>query len=174
VGSTNRLADKDIIRMLKRALLPKSYDEETYYELNSEAIDLGVASELFKPYRTLTEKDHYTMGILVKEHDITYPSIGGVLLFGKYRLKFSPDAWMQVGSFQGEDKTFILDSQDIKGSLPTVAEDAMKFVQKHLLSSISIKGIANEEIWSIPKIAIREAVINAIVHADYSLSGAPL
>ncbi len=174
VGSTNRLADREIISMLKRTLSSRSYDEEVYYELNSEAIDFRLASEFFKPYRALTEKDYYSLGILVKEHSTTYPSIGGLLLFGKNKLKLFPDAWMQVGCFLGEDKSSILDSQEIKDSLPAIVETSMKFVQKHLLSSIRINGTTNEEVWSIPKIAIREAVINAIVHADYSLSGAPL
>jgi predicted HTH transcriptional regulator len=174
VGSTNRLASTEIINTLKRTLLSQTFDEEVMYEINSEALDFRVASELFKPYKSLSERDYLSLRMLIKERSNVYPSVGGILLFGKERLKYFPDAWIQAGCFQGEDKSYILDNQNIRTHLPIAVEESIKFIQKHLLTGISIKGVKNQEIWSIPKVAIREAIINAIVHNDYSLSGAPI
>src|SRR5256885_3973776 len=34
--------------------------------------------------------------------------------------------------------------------------------------------VRREEHWSVPPVAVREAIINAVVHADYSQRGAPI
>ncbi|WP_053332696.1 AlbA family DNA-binding domain-containing protein [Candidatus Jidaibacter acanthamoebae] len=162
VGSTNRLASQEIINVLKRSLSAKTFDEEIMYELNSEVINFRVASELFKPYRTLSEKDYYNLGIIAREQDKIYPSIGGILLFGEDRLKYFPDAWIQAGCFYGEDKSHIVDSQEIKDHLPIAVEQIITFIQKHLLTSITIEDIRNKEVWSIPKVAIREGIITQL------------
>lgn len=39
---------------------------------------------------------------------------------------------------------------------------------------MQIKDVQHEEVWEIPKVALREAIINAIIHTDYSLRGAPI
>jgi ATP-dependent DNA helicase RecG len=174
VGSTNRLADQEIINVLKRSNNIKSFDEEICYEINSEDVYFRVASELFAPYRSLLTCDLFTLGILIKEGGKIYPSKGGVLLLSNERYKYFPDSWLQVGYFKGQNKVYILDHQEIRNSLPVSVVEAMNFVKKHLLAGISITKIAHEEVWSIPKIAIREAIINAIVHADYSITGAPI
>ena len=174
VGSTNRVADQEMLSVLARSGKVKTFDEDVIYEEESEAIDFRVASELFKPHRDLTDKDLYSLGILVKEGSKSCISKGGMILFGKKRYKYFPDSWIQVGRFQGLNKAYILDSQEIKELLPIAIDEVFNFLRKHLLTQVSIEYIKNEEIWSVPKVAIREAVINAIVHADYSITGGPI
>jgi len=47
-------------------------------------------------------------------------------------------------------------------------------VRKHALRSFRIEGVRRDEQWSIPLPAVREAVINAVTHSDYSQIGAPI
>lgn len=47
-------------------------------------------------------------------------------------------------------------------------------MRKHALRSFRIEGVRREEHWSIPLPAVREAIINAVTHADYSQIGAPI
>jgi predicted HTH transcriptional regulator len=58
--------------------------------------------------------------------------------------------------------------------LPRAPEEAIGFVHKHLLRESVIGSVRRKERWSIPPVAIREAVINAIVHADYAQHGSPI
>ncbi len=143
------------------------------HEADSEDIDFEALSECFKP-RLIKKTDLYSLGLLVKEQNKTFPTVGGILLFGKNKQRCFPDAWIQIGRFSGKDKSNILDQYNIKNHLPCSIDESINFVQKHLFASIVINDTKNQEVWSIPKIALRETIINAVVHADYSLTGAPI
>lgn len=174
VGSSNRVADATMIAELQRAVRSEAYDEQSFPELNSEAIDFRVASELFSEYRKLKRSDLETLKLITKHQARLVPTVGGMLLFGKNREKYFPDAWIQAGRFKGLDKSNILDSQEIR-SYPVIAvNDAIGFIQKHLTHAFEVKGIKRGERWSIPLVAIREAIINAVAHADYAQRGAPI
>ena len=101
------------------------------------------------------------------------PTIGGLLLFGKDRFARFPDAWIQAGRFAGTNRTRLLDSAEIRSFLPRAAEEAIAFSHKHLTRESIIEG-RREDRWSVPLVAIREAIMNAIVHADYAQQGAPI
>lgn len=176
VGSTNRIAERFMIESLRRTCFLKTYDEECMYEVNSEAIDFRLASELFLHKGGLSKKHMLTLGILTEAEDKIHPTIGGILLFTPDKERYFPDAWIQAGSFRGIDKTHILDSQDIHLPFIQVVDACMEFIRKHLNVSIVVSpgDVRHREVWSIPHTAIREAVINAIVHADYSLAGSPI
>ncbi len=174
VGSTNRLADKIMLTELQRLKIADSFDRQSIPELSSEAIDFRVASELFAPIRTLTKADLESMDFVTVYQQKTVPTVGGMILFGKDRLKYFPDAWIQVGRFAGTSKNTISDTREIT-SYPILAiDEVMEFVKKHAMHGIEIKGTRNTETWNLPLTAIREAIINAVVHADYAQQGAPI
>lgn len=174
VGSTNRRADAELVSELQRASLGKAFDEQPMPELNSEAVDFRVASECFSAVRKLRPADMETLRLLVPHQGRKVPSVGGMLLFGRDREAHFPDAWVQAGRFAGTDKARIVDSAALRGPLPTVAHEAVGFVQKHGLHGYEIGEMRRLERWSLPPVALREAVINALVHADYAQHGAPI
>ncbi len=174
IGSTNRLADSVMIGELQRITRSESYDEQPMTELSSEEIDFKVASELFSEYRELKKSDLETLKLITKYQARNVPTVGGLILFGKNRGKYFPDAWIQAGRFKGSDKQEIMDSQEFH-SYPVIAvSEAISFIQKHLMQAVEIKGVRRSEKWSVPIIAIREAVINAVAHADYAQRGSPI
>lgn len=174
VGSTNRKADKASIAELERITLNQSFDEQPLPEQSSEEIDFRAASELFSPICKLKPQDLETLGLITRYHAQRVPTIAGVILFGKEREKTFPDAWIQCGRFRGIDKTNIVDSFAIHKYPVLAVEEALIFIEKHAMRSIEIKHIKHQVRWSVPLIAIREALINAVVHADYSQQGAPI
>lgn len=174
VGSTNRRADAAQIQEMHRFADLGSFDEQPIPELNSEALDFRVASELFAPIRKLTPSAYRTLRLTTLFQDRAVPTVGGYLLFGKDRFDRFPDSWIQAGRFAGRNRSKILDSVEIRSHLPRAAEDAVEFVQKHMSREAVIGPVRRVERWTIPAAALREAVINAIVHADYSERGAPI
>jgi len=174
VGSTNRRADSILIKELQRITRSEAYDEEVMPGLNSEAIDIRAASELFSEYRKLKPSDLETLKLVAKYQGKIVPTVGGMILFGKEREHYFPDAWIQAGRFQGVHKKDILDSQEIH-SYPVIAvDDAVGFIKKHFMQSVQISELRRKEEWTIPLVSIREAIINAIVHADYAQRGSPI
>lgn len=174
VGSTNRRADRQLIEELRRFARGQAYDEEPMLDLDPEAIDFRAASESFAHVRRLRRTDLQTLRLVTSHQGRRVPTIGGVLLFGKPREEHFPDAWMQAGRFQGADRSRILDSVEIRTYLPSAIEEAVAFVEKHALRGADIGRVRREERWNVPPVAIREAIVNALVHADYAQRGAPI
>ena len=85
-----------------------------------------------------------------------------------------PDAWIQCGRFIGTDKSYIFDHTEIYDHLPIAVERAMDFLKKHAMRGADLSEIRRKDVWSIPLTILREALINAVVHADYSQKGAPI
>ena len=174
VGSTNRRADAQLIAEMQRFARGESFDERPMPALDSEALDFRVASELFSPVRKLTRTNIATLRLLTTHQGRSVPTVGGLLLFGQDRLDHFPDAWIQAGRFAGTDKAVIIDQAEFKMSLIQAIEEAIAFVEKHSLHGAVIGRLRRRERWSLPPAAVREAIVNAVAHADYSQQGAPI
>jgi len=72
------------------------------------------------------------------------------------------------------EKTDIFDHIDIDTSLPQAVGDVMLFLKKHAFRGADLSEVRRKDVWSIPLGILREAVINALVHSDYSQRGAPI
>ncbi len=174
VGSTNRRADQELIEELRRFSRGESFDEQAMPDLDSEALDFRVASESFAPFRKLRRKDFATLRLMTTHQGRQVPTIGGVILFGRHRERHFPDAWIQAGRFQGTDKARIGDHVEIRSYPARAVEEAIAFVQKHALHGVEIGAVRRKDRWNLPPAAVREAIINAVTHADYAQRGAAI
>ncbi len=174
VGSTNRRADRDLVEELRRFARGEAFDEQPMPDLDSEALDFRAASESFAFVRKLGRSDLETLRLVTRHQGRKVPTVGGVLLFGRERERHFPDAWIQAGRFRGTDRSRILDRAEIRSHPVRAIEEAIAFVQKHGLHGAEIGAVRRRERWSLPPVAVREAVINAVAHADYAQRGAPL
>jgi ATP-dependent DNA helicase RecG len=174
LGSTNRRADAAQIQEMRRYADVDSFDEQPIPELNSEALDFRVASELFAPVRQLNSSSFRALRVTAKYHNRDVPTVGGYLLFGKDRFDRFPDSWIQAGRFAGKDRAKLVDRAEIRSHLPSAAGEAIAFVQKHMAREAVIGPVRRIERWTVPPAALREAAINAVVHANYSERGAPI
>ena len=174
IGSTNRKADECVIRSLSRHALSRSFDEEAVVECNSEAIDFLAASELFSGIRPLKREDLSTLRLVTGIAGKSVPTVAGILLFGKVRDDVFPDAWLQCGRFRGKTREVIFDTVEYRDHLPMLPYHAMEFLKKHMHTSIVMGEVRNARRTGFPLAALREAIVNAVVHADYSFRGSPL
>lgn len=174
IGSTNRRADASMIAELRRSARMESFDEQPLPEFNSEALDFRVASELFSDIRKLARSDLKTLRLVTGHQGRQVTTVGGMILFGSERLRTFPDAWIQAGRFDGTDRSRITDHADFEDYPVRAIEQALSFVQRHISRSAEIGPVRREDRWQYPLPALREAVINAVVHADYAQGGAPI
>lgn len=112
-----------------------------------------------KSLEQLLEKLHLT-----KNGKLTRATI---LLFGKDPQRFYMDAYIKIGRFK--DEGTLLGMDEIRGNLLEQVENAMDVLKKkYLHSDVKFTGLLRSEHLEYPEAALREALVNAIVHRDYS------
>jgi ATP-dependent DNA helicase RecG len=122
-----------------------------FIELANQYKDIKITDD---PIRVLNKFE------LIRENKITY---GGFLLFMQDNSALTT---IELGRFQ--TSTIIKDSMTLKSDLLSEVEAVMDFIKKHINKSYIITGnVQREEKWDYPLDAIREIVVNAIVHRDY-------
>ncbi|MBP1908607.1 AlbA family DNA-binding domain-containing protein [Methanolobus bombayensis] len=174
LGSTNRKADRELIAELKRTTAGISFDEQPLPDRTDDDLDFEAASACFERHRKRVKKDLESLRLVVLHQGHLVPTVGGMLLFGKDRETIFPDSWIQCGRFIGKDKADIFDHIDIHEHLPVAVEKVMEFLKKHAMRGADFSELRRKDVWSIPLTILREAVINAVVHGDYSQRGAPV
>ena len=95
----------------------------------------------------------------------------GALMFAPKVGKFIPHAESICASFKGTDRTNIYDRNDVKDDLLIQFNEAIAFLKKHLNIRSEIRELNRFDIYEIPLDALREAVVNALVHRNYAVKG---
>lgn len=98
-------------------------------------------------------------------------SNAGALMFASNVGYCVPHAETIMVAFKGTDRVHIYDRKDVRDDLLMQFNEAVAFLQKHLNIRSEIRGVNRHDIYEIPLDALREAVVNAIVHRDYSFRG---
>ncbi len=101
-----------------------------------------------------------------------YLKRAAILLFHANPDKFVTGAYIKIGYFETDDDLKFQD--EVHGNLFEQVEKTMDLLfTKYIKSSISYEGINRVEKYEYPKDAIREALLNAVSHKDYS-GGVPI
>lgn len=172
VGSTNRQADSMLASELARSARGESYDEQPVPDAGG--LDLGAVRETFRGVRAIRSRDLRTLRLTTDTHGVESPTVGGLLLFGHDRLEHFPDAWIQAGRFKGTNKHTIIDSADIRSYLIDGVDHALAFIARNTALAYEFSGARRVDVPEYPPAAVREALVNAVAHADYSQQGAPI
>lgn len=95
-----------------------------------------------------------------------------ILLFHPKPEKYVTGAYIKIGFFENEADLMYQD--EAHGNLFEQIEKTMDLLfSKYIKALISYEGISRVETYEYPKEAIREALLNAVAHKDYS-GGAPI
>jgi ATP-dependent DNA helicase RecG len=110
------------------------------------------------------------LGLLYEENQQIWPNVAGVLLFSQYPQHYKSEAMVICTRFKGISGREILASQDCEGSLFEQIELAFHFVSTQLNISSSIRGLKRDDVMEMPMIALREGIVNAVVHRHYGIA----
>ena len=99
-------------------------------------------------------------------------TLAGVLLCTSNPQRWLPHAYIQAVSYAGErtDTDYQTDARDIGGPLDQQVADAIHFVQRNMFVRAT-KRVARSERPQFSERAAFEAIVNAVAHRDYSISG---
>lgn len=95
----------------------------------------------------------------------------GILFFAKDLYEYLHQAQMTLLAFKGTSRLHIYDRRDVRDDLLTQFNEAVAFLKKHLNVRSEILGVNRKDIYEIPLEALREALVNALMHRDYSITG---
>lgn len=114
--------------------------------------------------------EHLIENLQLKEGE--YLKRAAILLFHSNPEKFVTGAYIKIGYFETDDDLKFQD--EIHGNLFEQIEKTMDLLfTKYIKAAISYEGINRVETYEYPKDAVREALLNAIAHKDYS-GGVPI
>lgn len=105
------------------------------------------------------------------------PTVSAEMLFGLYPQAFFPQLGIIATAVQGteigdiaDDGSRFTDNKRIEGTIPEMLEGAMSFVRANTrVRTLIGKDGRRSDIPDYPMSAVREAVLNALVHRDYSI-----
>ena len=125
--------------------------------------------------------------ILSDEGGATTPTVAGLLLFGKNPNRFLPQAGIDAVAYPGREKDYTAKERlTIRGAMVPLAgsqglmenglvEQAVEFIKRNTgVKTQLIDGVRRENRWDYPEEALRETIVNALVHRDYLLSGSDI
>ncbi len=168
-----RQASREELLRLFQATESLYYDETTLPRLSLSDLDIG-AFENF-----LEETGQTDLGVdqkrLLKNWRLmsgNHPTIAGIILFGRKPQQHLPYVQVNAARIPGVDVSMEpSDMKDITGRLLDVIDQVQRFLKLHLPIPHEIKGFSPEAKPELPEEALREAVVNAVAHRDYTIMG---
>lgn len=166
-GNSTPATPEDIISLSKRKYGVDNETSEISYEENSWKEYLDLCKEYREDSSMPTIKDLQNEEIISKDG---YAKSGFIMFRDNYE---GDDSLICCRLWKGKDKTgTVLDSGRYKGSLAKVFQNALSFIERNTKTGWrKTESGGREEVRAYPKEAIREALVNAIAHRDYSIAG---
>lgn len=172
LGSSTRQADPALVAELERNARGVAFEDLPEPRATLEDLDLEGLSEL-RGRRTGVD-DLLALGLAVKHGGEIVPTNAGILAACDDPTRFLPSAWVQCGRLRGPSGTDIFDQTEVHGPMPRAVDKVMEFLLKHAYKTAVFGEVKRRDVYSIPVEAIREVVVNALVHANYAERGTPI
>lgn len=157
--STVQASEAHIRNMIKLT------DKESFIELRSieQLLTFNVAENVFKDAGiAFGEAQKVTLGLI--DTDGQYTNLGLLL-------SDQCEHTIKLAVFEGTTKAVFRDRKEFSGSLFKQLADITEYINLINKVHATFKGLQRIDSYDYPPVAIREALLNAIVHRDYSLSG---
>ncbi len=171
IGRTNKLADAELIRSLERKGQHIRFDQELYKETNVQTIEQLtriLTKELNQDIGFLELK---TLGLVKQVGSVDYLTNAGAIILGDM-----DHGIIRCARFVGDSSITFLDKKEYAGSLFDQIEGATHFIISHLnVSGVFEEGnLRRKDELELPINIAREAIVTAVLHRDYSMSGSDI
>ena len=181
-GTENKPLSGDAIRQLAATKSSGDFEAETVPGATLSDLDPDIIAAYRehweeKQRRTWLGSEEDLLraaGALTEDNEVT---VAGLLLFGKDPQFFLPQAELDFVRFQGTDPRGPEGlpgygrREKVRGPLPRLLERAWEVVQQEMRVEAVVRGLRREERLEYPPFAVREALVNAVAHRDYRLTG---
>lgn len=194
VGSTSREATREEEGRLYQSSRLVRYDIKPVPEMGIESLDLNRVENYFRDILKRKTPDRADVegwrrlllntDLLAESGGATFATVASLLLFGENPNRRLPQAGVTATAFPRTEKDYdTTDEELIRGPLvfllsrrgrPTekgVIDRTVDFVAKNMGTTAWLEGGRRHRKKALPLDAVRESVVNAAAHRDYSIVG---
>ncbi len=169
-GSSTRHASQEYIEELMRENKRVNFDEEMIQE-ESNILSAELIKTIFGsigPERLVSEKVLVPSLVRFKQYG---PTVAGVLIFCENPHRYVPEALVQCSRFRGVEGRDIMQSEEIVGNLEKQLENSYQLIKSWIMRDYRLIGTKLKGSTLIPEVALREAIVNALLHRKYWIPG---
>lgn len=183
-NSTQRMSPYQIFGYLSARSQP-TFDEEpvaaaSLADLDAERVEAFIQQlrhqrPRARVLRPSLEETLAALGIVREVDGVERPTLGGLLAFGNYPQQFEPQLVITFMQYAGSDEQEkgprgerFLDNQKFDGPIIEMVDEAETHIMSRIATAARIDGLLRTDIPEYPRAAIREALLNAVAHRDYS------
>ena len=185
VGNTNRqMTDYEVFGYVSARAQPM-FDEEPVQGATLDDLDKTKLDDYLAQLRQARRQAPYLrqpldqvlsqLRIVQIADGVPRPTLAGLLMFGKHPQVFEPQLVITFLQYHGTSETErgprgerFLDNCKFEGTIPEMVEATVSRVMASIRKSSLIDGLWRRDIPEYPEEVVREAVVNAVAHRDYS------
>lgn len=172
LGASTHRAPPELIEDMRWQSRGRSWDTIPFFQASSHELSAQLLAQFGRSKSIAGEVDetlleHYQ--IVTREQNHICPSTGGLLLFAEQPQRYFADAFIICTHYKECQERSVLAAADCTGPLMQQLDLALEFVQSRLYHQWHVSGKMRQERLEIPEVAIREAIINALMHRHYGL-----
>lgn len=180
-GANNRPLSGQEVHQLASTKDANDYETQPVPGATQQDFDRGIVDEYVSkreqrgtPRPTTPQNMLFEIGAVDQYGD---PTVTGILLFGKRPQTFLPQSGLVFVKFpgtepRGEDGGVGYGRRDeLSGPLARIIERAWAITWEEMRVGATVNGLEREELPEYPPFAVREALVNAVCHRDYSIKG---
>ncbi|NTU80871.1 MAG: transcriptional regulator [Chloroflexales bacterium] len=113
----------------------------------------------------------YRRGCVVRQGADMAPTNGGLLLFARRVEVRFPQAEITLVRYKGRDMADAFEREDVRDTLVEAVRRAERWLAEHMRKGSRMVGLERQDWAQFPLGAVREALVNAVAHRDYSVRG---
>ena len=184
VGTTKRIASREELLRLFEANGALHFDISPVEYTSIKDLSIDVirnyfikynAFDLYEENKETTERILINADIMKEVNGKALCTVGGLLIFGREPETRLPQNGISFAHFNGIEITNeLIDKKVLVGRIQDIAEQTMVVLKNNMKSPSVINGIKREEQEEYPILVLREAIVNTLVHRNYSISGSKI
>ncbi|MGI8420554.1 MAG: ATP-binding protein [Candidatus Levyibacteriota bacterium] len=183
-GNANRQITEEELRAFLRYTPAYNYDKRALEQplsiLSEDKIQTyldksAVRTKRIFPAGTNDLTVQKNLGIIAEYDGTRYPTLAGTMIFSSeppQQIDELSRYIIRCVRYAGSTtSSSIIDKADIYGTLDFQVDEVLKFILRNIRTEAKIVGSKRVETPEYPELALREVIVNAVVHRDYSNKG---
>ncbi|NOX62393.1 MAG: transcriptional regulator [Chloroflexi bacterium] len=174
-GKSNRPLRPHELRQLLLERSDSGFESQTPKAATLDDLDMERVQHYYMQLEAAPSGDLIDLllsrGCLTRAGDDVKPTVAGLLLFGRDPQRWVRSAEITCVRYSGETMSDVFVREDVQGTLAEQILRAEAFVSANMRRGMRIRGMEREETPEYPISVVREAIVNAVAHRDYSIRG---